>query len=215
MSELEVFNQNHEKLKEHRVWVKFVNSLSGFKSANLVATKSKNNQENLSIVSSVVHLGAKPPLLGVVFRPHSDESPRHSYENILETGVFTLNHVNESIFKKAHQTSARYPREISEFEKVGLTPEYRDNFHAPFVKESKLQMSLKYKKTYHIEENGTHFLVAEVINAYAPLDSLREDGSLDIDTLSTVAVSGLDAYYSAQKLARLSYAKPNKKVEEI
>ena len=46
---------------------KFINSLSGVKSANLVGTVDKNGQENLSIVSSAVHIGANPPLMAIVF----------------------------------------------------------------------------------------------------------------------------------------------------
>ena len=41
----------------------FINSLSGFKSANLVGTSDATQNSNLAIVSSVVHLGANPPLL--------------------------------------------------------------------------------------------------------------------------------------------------------
>lgn len=215
MSDLKVFTKDHERLQSNRAWVHFINSLSGYKSANLVGTKSKDGQENLSIVSSVVHLGANPPLMGFVVRPHSEESPRHTFENLESTGYFTLNHVNEKIVKEAHQTSARYPREVSEFEAVGLTPEYKDDFQAPFVKESLLQMSLKHKKTILIEENNTHFVIAEVNRVYTLEESLRDDGSLDLDKLNTVAVAGLDAYCRTHKLTRLSYAKADKELEEL
>jgi len=215
MSELSVFNNSDERLKDKRVWVKFINSLTGFKSVNLVASKSKSGLENLAIFSSAVHLGAKPPLIGMVFRPHSDQSRRHSLLNIEDTGFFTINHVNSEIYKKAHQTSARYSEEESEFKEVGLTSTYKDDFHAPFVKESLLQMSMKHRSTHFIEENKTYFVVAEVLNVYTKEEVLREDGSLDIEALNTVTVCGLDSYHKTTKLARLSYAKPNKKLEEI
>jgi len=56
---------------EQRERVLFINSLSGFKSANLVGTANTQKQSNLAIVSSVVHLGANPPLLSMVMRPRS------------------------------------------------------------------------------------------------------------------------------------------------
>ena len=59
-----------------------VNSLSGIKPANLVGTISNNNETNLAIFSSVVHLGSDPALLGFVLRPEQ-EVRRHTYENIL------------------------------------------------------------------------------------------------------------------------------------
>ncbi|MFT6388340.1 MAG: hypothetical protein ACJAUP_001720 [Cellvibrionaceae bacterium] len=45
-----------------RFHVNFINSLSGFKSANLIGTVDSVQNTNLAIVSSVIHLCAKPPL---------------------------------------------------------------------------------------------------------------------------------------------------------
>ena len=105
-----------------------INSLSGFKSANLIGTQDLLGNTNLSIISSVIHLGAHPPLIGMIIRPHS--VPRHTFENILQTGVYTVNQVNEAIYKQSHQTSARYDKNESEFDATGLTPEYLNNFTA-------------------------------------------------------------------------------------
>ena len=40
---------------DNRHRVNFINSLSGYKSANLIGTSSRKNEDNLAIVSSVVH----------------------------------------------------------------------------------------------------------------------------------------------------------------
>lgn len=120
--------------------VHFANSLGGFKSIGLIGTQNKIGQTNLAIVDSILHIGSNPPLFGMIFRPGAVE--RHTLENILETGFYTINHINENIFKQAHQTSARYNREISEFEVTGLNPEYKNDFLAPFVKESHVQLAM-------------------------------------------------------------------------
>lgn len=88
--------------------------------------KNKTGQTNLAIFNSLVHIGANPPLIGFVVRPDSAE--RHTLNNILETGFYTINHINENIYKQAHQTSARYPEEISEFAATGLNEQYLSNF---------------------------------------------------------------------------------------
>lgn len=212
---LKLLKKSQDRLNNSRSWAQFVNSLSGYKSANLLSTKSKDEKENLSIVSSTVHLGSNPPLLGFIIRPHSEDHPRHSFENLESTGYFTLNHVSEAIYKKAHQTSARYPKEVSEFNETGLTPEYRKDFFAPFVKESYLQMGMKHIKTYFIEENKTNFVIGEVLSVYSLEEALRADGSLDLKKINTVALAGLDAYYTTEELGRLSYAKPDKELEEL
>ena len=101
---------------EQRFRAQFVNSLSGFKSACLVGTQNSNGQTNLSIISSIFHVGANPPLLGMIIRPHSVR--RDTLENIQQTGVYTFNQVNSRIIAQAHQTSARYDESESEFDKI-------------------------------------------------------------------------------------------------
>lgn len=47
---------------EDRKRVSLINSLSGFKSLNLIGTINNNQgQTNLAIFNSVVHIGANPP----------------------------------------------------------------------------------------------------------------------------------------------------------
>ncbi|WP_372652221.1 flavin reductase family protein [Halobacteriovorax sp.] len=191
---------------ESRKRAHFVNSLSGVKSANLIGTISGDSQTNLSIVSSAFHLGASPALMGIIIRP--DVSPRHTLDNIREEKFFTLNHVNEDIYQKAHQTSARYPREVSEFDACGLTEEYLEEFKAPFVKESNIKLSMELVREVPIIENGTHMLISKILGAWIPDSALESDGHISILDAGSVCVTGLDSYHSISKLERLPYAKP-------
>ena len=184
----------------------FVNSLSGFKSANLIGTISKEGKTNLAIFSSVIHVGANPPLMGLLMRPVSVE--RHTYTNIKETGYFTINHINEEIYKKAHQTSARYDKNVSEFDACGLTPEYTEAIKAPYVKESKIKIGCRFVEEQEIISNGTIFIVGEIVEIVLPDDVVDNDGYVDIEKAGTIAISGLDGYHETKKITRLSYAKP-------
>ncbi|GGB68534.1 flavin reductase family protein [Shewanella inventionis] len=183
----------------------FINSLSGFKNANLIGTQDAQGQTNLSIVSSVFHLGANPPLVGMIIRPHS--VPRHTFENILQTGFYTINQVNQFIFSQAHQTSARYDRDESEFDATGLTVEYLTGFYAPFVKQSRLKYSVKLVEQQHLAVNGTELVIGEIIDVYVDDNAVEDDGFIDLHAIDTVAISGLDSYHTTNKLARLPYAK--------
>lgn len=191
---------------EERKRTALVNSLSGFKSLNLIGTVNKDGQTNLAVFNSVMHIGANPPLMGFISRPDSVE--RHTLENIQQTGYYTINHVNKEIFEKAHQTSARYKREQSEFDASGLTAEYRNNFSAPFVKESNIQMGLILKEIVSVKSNGTHLIVGEITDLYFPEEIWDETGILDIEMAGTVAGSSLDCYHTTQLLKRMKYAKP-------
>ena len=198
---------------DQRFRANFVNSLTGFKPLNLVGTKSSAGQTNLAIISSVVHLGSSPALFGFVFRP--DSSPRHSLLNIRETGFCTINHVNCNILKKAHQTSARYPKEVSEFEACGLSESYEGGFYAPYVEESNIKIGLKIVDEIKIQLNETHLVIGQVEYVSIPEPSLTDGGFVDIHNAESICGAGLDSYYKTEKLARLAYAKPDKKTEEI
>lgn len=210
-----IINFNSEDLmsldKNKRVHL--INSLGGFKSLALVGTSDNEGNNNLAIFSSIFHIGANPPLIGLIFRPSPPE--RDTYNNIIKTGYFTLNHVNESIFKQAHQTSARYDQGDSEFEKTGLTPVYKDHFFAPYVAESKIQLGIEFKEKVPISVNNTTLIIGEIIQIYIPEDCLNEDGFVDIEKANSITCSGLDSYHKTIQLDRLSYAKPNLEITSI
>lgn len=198
---------------EQRYRAAFFNSLGGFKSVNLVGTIGNAGQTNLSIVNSVFHIGANPPFYGFVIRPHT--VPRHTLENILETKDYTLNHITADFYKQAHQTSARYPKETSEFDACGLTPEYIEGCKSPFVKESAIKIGLDFFQTKDIELNGTIIVIGQIKMVVLDDGLVADDGFVDLESAGTITCAGLDAYYSVKKLARLSYAKEDSLPREI
>ncbi len=139
-----------------------INCRSGYKSLNLIGTQSKSGKPNLALFSQVIHLGANPALLGILFRPHTVR--RDTLENILETGWFTVNHVAPAFFKKAHWTSASWDE--SEFQATGIEAEYKPEFFAPFVKESPLQLACKLVETQTLQVNQTVFLIGSSEHIY-------------------------------------------------
>ncbi|MBS3774458.1 MAG: flavin reductase, partial [Bacteroidales bacterium] len=86
-----------------------INSITGIKPANMIGTVSQEQKTNLAIVSSVTHIGSDPALLGFISRTFG-ASRRHTYENILEMKVFTINQVHSAIATKAHYTSAKFEK---------------------------------------------------------------------------------------------------------
>jgi flavin reductase (DIM6/NTAB) family NADH-FMN oxidoreductase RutF len=193
---------------EDRYRVFFVNSLSGFKSANLIGTVDPSGVHNLSMVSSVVHVGANPPLMAMVSRPNTVR--RDTLENIHATGVFTVNHVHEDFLEAAHQTAARYGPGESEFDRVGLTPEPGDSVAAPYVAGSPLQIGLEHRQTVDLDINGCHLVIGEIVEVRVDEAFIGADGAVDLGQAGSIVVSGLDHYYGTRPIARLSYAKPDR-----
>ena len=52
-------------------------------------------------------------------------------------------------------------------------------------------------------------IIGKVIDVILPESCLLSDGAIDIEMAETIAISGLDCYHTTNKVARLSYAKPD------
>lgn len=202
----QTFNSDDFAQWPGRYRANLLNKVSGFKSAHLVGTANPQGQHNLAMFNSIVHVGANPPYIGFVLRPRT--VPRHTFSNILETKYYTLNQVHQGIFKQAHQTSAKYDQGISEFSATGLTPGFWEDFYAPFVKESHIKMGLEFEEYHEIKANDTLFVVGKLVMLSLPSDVVNEDGHLDLASLNTVAIGGLDSYYQTSLLETLPYAQP-------
>ena len=183
-----------------------VNSITGYKSANLLATANAQGQTNVAVFSSVTHFGSNPPIIGHVTRPTT--VARHTYDNIKATGHYTINHIHQGLIQQAHHSSAKYPPEVSEFDQTGLTPIYKGDFPAPFVAEAQIQLGMKFLQEIPIEVNGTILMLGEIQVIYLPAAILGEDGMVDLNAAQTVAITGLDGYHLPQLLERFPYARP-------
>ncbi len=198
---------------EQRFRANFINSVTGYKSSNLIGTITDDGITNLAVFSSVIHIGSQPPLLGFITRPTT--VPRHTYINCKTTKVFTINHIHSTIIKQAHHTAARYDAEISEFEKSNLTEEYLRSFPAPFVKESFIKIACSLVNEYPIKENGTVLMVGAITDIYLPNNIHSDDGWIDLSKVQSTTINGLDSYSKPYLLDRLSYPKPEKEVVSI
>lgn len=184
-----------------------INSVTGIKPANLIGTISNADEPNLAIFSSVVHLGSNPPLIGFMLRPQQ-EVRRHTFENIMENGFYTINHVHSSFIQKAHYTSAKFEKNVSEFEVCQLHEEYLQDFKAPFVKESRLKLGMELVQHMPIPLNGTSLIIGKIKHVIFPDHTMDTDGHIDLMKMDDVGISGLNSYYALNKIAQFPYARP-------
>jgi flavin reductase (DIM6/NTAB) family NADH-FMN oxidoreductase RutF len=208
----------------------FINSLAGFRQAVLVGTQSAAGKTNLAIFNSLIHLGANPALFGLINRP--DSVQRDTLQNIESQGVYTLNYVAGADYQKAHQTSARYPQGVSEFEQVGFQEQYRPSleapfetqmtdtseaplktqltppFPAPFVAGAMVQIGMKFEERVDLQINGTVLLIGSIQTVYIDDALVAADGFVNLSEAGVLVSQGLDAYFTTSPLGRLPYAKP-------
>ncbi len=183
-----------------------INSCTGYKSANLIATISNEGRTNVAVFSSVTHLGSDPALISFTLRPTT--VPRHTYKNIKEYGYFSVNHITAEQIADAHHTSAAYPEEISEFDQTELEPIYHNDCPVPFVKGSPVKLLCKYMNEYLIQENGCLLVVASIEAIFYEEQLLTSDHWLQLDKGKVVAINGLDGYALPELLERFAFARP-------
>lgn len=202
------FSQHDFQEMHHLYRINLINSCSGYKSANLVGTKSSNGISNVAVFSSVTHIGSNPALLGLIFRPTI--VVRNTYENIKATGTFTLNHINESLLEDAHHTSAKYDANVSEFDFTNLEEDYQNGFPAPFVRASPIKMAMAYSEEYLIKANNTILMIGEIKDLYVEGNLLQQDGFINLSEANIAAINGLDGYTIPKLKTRLAYQRPKK-----
>lgn len=184
--------------------IRFFNMLSGARTPFLLGSTNKSSVNNLAIFNSIVHIGANPPLLGFLMRPLSVE--RHSYQNIIDSGYYTLNSIPLDMIGAAHKTAGKFPAEVSEFDACGIEPELIDNFPAPFVKYAPVKLAMKFEEELLVKSNNTRLIVGAVQDIYIDASYVETDGHLKLDTMNNALIAGLETYYSIVQEKRIKYS---------
>jgi flavin reductase (DIM6/NTAB) family NADH-FMN oxidoreductase RutF len=185
----------------------FVNCLSGFKPSTLIVTQDAAGISNVALFTNIVHLGADPTLIGFINRPK--EATPHTLNNIESTGFFTMNHVASGQIEAAHQTSAKYPDGVSEFDHVALNELRRPEFAIPFVDGSPIQLGMKLVDIMPIKHNGTYLVIGELVCAFLDESNVASDGFIDLEAAGSLTTLGLQGYFQPKRIQKLGYARPN------
>lgn len=188
-----------------------INTASGPRSACLIGTTNDDGQHNLAIFNTVTHIGANPPLIGLIMRPHTVE--RHTYENIIDTSKYTISHVHGDWVERAHQTSGKYARNISEFDVTGLHPVLDDD-GTPYVQQARVSLSLHLEEEHKIASNDSILLIGRVTALRYHKEDITEGGRIDLAKANSAVVGGLYDYYTVHHRFTGSYVSvPDVKAE--
>jgi len=87
----------------------------------LVSTWSPNNIANCAPFSYFNAMCEEPMLVVLSFNARSDGKTKHSLANLLRTGEFVVNLVDEGVANGMHLSSQEFPEEVSEFTEAGFT----------------------------------------------------------------------------------------------
>lgn len=190
---------------ERKYRLNLINSISGIKPGNLIATKSENGLENVAVFSSVVHIGSSPAQLAFVLRPQI-EKESDTYKNIISTEFYTINHIPNQLIEKAHYTSAKLSETESEFERINIEKEYSADFFAPYVKQSPVKIGLKLSDMIDLP-NDCKFVIGTVEQLIFGDEIINDLGQLNLEIAESTGISGLNSYYSLKLIDTFPYVR--------
>jgi flavin reductase (DIM6/NTAB) family NADH-FMN oxidoreductase RutF len=110
--------------------------------------------------------------------------------------------------EQAHQCSAKYDANTSEFEQTGLEVFLSEKNIAPYVLSSAIKIGLELVEIIPIPLNQTSLVIGKIIEIILPESIISEDGFVAIASAGSITCNGLDSYYSVKALKRIPYAKP-------
>ena len=143
----------------------------------LVSTLA-NGVANLAPFSFFNVLGDDPPIC-ILSIENRDEGPlKDTARNVLDTGEFVVNLVDEPMAAPMHACSIAHPPETSEFAEAGLTAVAARRVAPPRVAES--PVSLECRLHTHVPIGPRHLLIGEIVWMHV------RDGVVDPETLRVV-----------------------------
>jgi flavin reductase (DIM6/NTAB) family NADH-FMN oxidoreductase RutF len=105
-----------------------------------VSTVDEHGIFNLAPFSAYGIVSTRPMVVGFSVGIKRDGQKKDTLRNVELTREFVINIVTKELAEQMNITSALYPREVSEFEKAGLTPMKADFVKAPMAAESPVNM---------------------------------------------------------------------------
>lgn len=131
----------------------------------LISTRSANGVDNCAPFSFFNVLSEDPPVVIVSFNQRRDGTPKHSFKNILRTGEFVVNLVDEAIANGMHVSADEVPEEESEFAAAGFTPAPCVEVKHPRIAEA--PASFECRMLQHLElVRGRDFVFGEVLQVH-------------------------------------------------
>lgn len=152
-----------------------------------VSTVDEEGRPNLAPFSFFTGITAQP--MTVCFAPVRDRkgNKKNTLANVEAVKEFVVNVATEDTAAKMVQTSAEYPRGVSEFEKAGLTPEPSKLVKPPRVKESPIGLECRLNQIVTISTGpiGGSLVIGEVVHVHVD-DAVWKDDKISHRDLKAI-----------------------------
>lgn len=175
------------------------------------STVDKNGNVNLSPFSFFNVFGSHPPVL--IFSPSRrvrDNTPKHTFENIKETGEVVINIGNYPLVEQMSLSSTEYEKGVNEFIKAGLTEVPSVVVKPPRVAEAPASFECKVLNIIETGQEGGagNLVICEVLMAHVHERIMDKNQKIDPFKLDAVARMGGNWYCRVNADALFEIPKP-------
>lgn len=141
----------------------------------LISTQSAAGVVNAAPFSFFNVMADDPPIVIVSIENRVDGRMKDSGRNILESGEFVVNLVDEAIAERMHGCAADFPPEVSEIEAVGFSTAASTVIKPPRIAEA--PVALECKLHQRLTMKTRELIIGEVVWLHA------QEGIVEPDTL--------------------------------
>ncbi|NMR30645.1 flavin reductase family protein [Crystallibacter degradans] len=163
-----------------------------------LSSVSKDGVENIAPYSQWQNLTFDPPMVMFSANQYPDGRRKDTVLNAEQTGWFVWNMATYDLREAVNISAMALPPEENEFDLMGVTREYADNYKIPMVAESPVKFECRYMSTHRLTGNsdvGTVDIVfAQVEKIHIQDSVITSEGKLDIPSIRPIARMGYFDY---------------------
>ena len=134
----------------------------------LVSTVSSNGIDNVAPFAMFMNCSNSPAMVAIAISKKSD-----TYENIKDTKEFIIGIPKEDMLEKLYKAGEKFDKNISEFEKVNLTPYKSKQLKCMRIEECIVNIDCIFEN--EIATGNHHIIVGKVIGCDIDKDKYSDD----------------------------------------
>lgn len=143
-------------------------------------TEPGYDRDNLITIAWAGVVNSNPPMISVSIRPE-----RHSYTQIVQSGVFCLNLIGRDLCKATDYCGVKSGRDVDKFKEMGLHTREVEGFPAHALDEAPAFLCCRVAQRIPL---GSHdVFLCNVEQVYVKDELFDEDGSLHLNRADLVA----------------------------
>lgn len=152
-------------------------------------------------------MGSAPPVVAIGFEPTAEEGVKDTPSNILETGEFVVNIVDEAMAYQMNQAAATLPPDVDEIALAGLETVASLEVKAPRLKATPMAMECRLLDKTELAGGGV-IIIGEVLHFHLRDEAVTSIDPLRIDIDEVAPIARLNGPHYARITDKFSIKRP-------